>query len=207
MTLVDSIRTCFQKYFDFSGRASRSEFWWFFLCATIAQWVVGIFLPGILFLLLVSPFLAVSARRLHDTGRSAWWLLSYLVSGVAIIVLAVAGFVLAFAGEDIFSEFDFEDAEFVTLAVILLFGLLAGLAASLLPLVLCALPGTVGPNRFGDDPLSPPPESGTVDLPPIDPVAHAPPIEREADKPRFCAQCGSSLDPGAKFCASCGAAV
>lgn len=207
MTLVDSIRTCFQKYFDFSGRASRSEFWWFFLCATIAQWVVGIFLPGILFLLLISPFLAVSARRLHDTGRSAWWLLSYLASGAALVVLAVSAFILAFAGEDLFSEIEFEDAEFATLAVLLLFGLLAGLAASLLPLVLCALPGTVGPNRFGDDPLSPPPESGTADLPPADAPTQVPPVEGEAEMPQFCAQCGSRLEPGAKFCASCGAAV
>ena len=207
MTLVDSIRTCFQKYFDFSGRASRSEFWWFFLCAFIAQWVVGIFVPGIIFLVLVSPFLAVSARRLHDTGRSAWWLTSYLVSGVASVVLAVSAFFLAFAGEDLFSEFDFETAEFATLLVLLLLGLAAGIAASLLPLVLCALPGTVGPNRFGDDPLAQPIDPVTPEMPSAEPPAQSPTVEPEADGPRFCAQCGSSLAPDAKFCAACGAAV
>lgn len=207
MTPVDSIRTCFQKYLDFSGRASRSEFWWFFLGAFIAQWVVGLFVPGIIFLVLVLPFLAVSARRLHDTGRSAWWLTSYLVSGVASVALAAAGFVLAFSGEEFFSDFDFEDVELVRLVIVLLLGLAAGLAASLLPLVLCALPGTVGPNRFGDDPLALPPEPDSSDSPSADPAAQEEPAQESAESPRFCAQCGSSLEPGAKFCSSCGSAV
>lgn len=207
MTLVDSIRTCFQKYFDFSGRASRSEFWWFFLCAFVAQWVVGVFVPGIVFLVLVSPFLAVSARRLHDTGRSAWWLTSYLVSGMASVVLAASAFFLVFAGEDIFSEIDIESAEFATRLVLILLGLAAGVAASLLPLVLCALPGTVGPNRFGDDPLAQPIDSGIPDMPPADPPTRRQSAAAEDVAPRFCARCGASLPPAAKYCAGCGAAA
>ncbi len=212
MTLVESIRTCFQKYFDFSGRASRPEFWWFFLCSFIAQAVLGVFLPGIAFLVLIAPFLAVSARRLHDTGRSAWWLMSYLVSGVGSLLLAGAAFALAFAGEEPFSDFDFETIDFATFILLLLLAVVAGLICGILPLVLCALPGTAGPNRYGPDPLSARPDPGPSTPAQTEPVpTESSPVnianDPEAETPLFCAQCGASLVRGAKFCASCGAAV
>lgn len=207
VTLVDSIRTCFQKYFDFSGRASRPEFWWFFLCSFVAQPVLGVFLPGIAFLVLIAPFLAVSARRLHDTGRSAWWLTSYLVSGVGSLLLVGAAFALAFAAEEPFSDFDFETTDLATFILPLLLALAAGLICGILPLVLCALPGTAGPNLYGPDPLSagPEPDPGTAAQPESAPVdaARSPAVET----PQFCVQCGASLVQGAKFCAGCGAAV
>lgn len=213
MTLVESIRTCFQKYFDFSGRASRPEFWWFTLCAFVAQAVVGAFLPGIASLALILPFLAVSARRLHDTGRSAWWLTSYLIAGIAFIVLAVAALLMAFAGSfgggDFFSDWEIEGVDIVAFTLLILLGLAAGAVGGILPLVLCALPGTVGPNRYGNDPLAPAlqPETVTPETPPADPVARTTSVEAGPEEPGFCAQCGSKLPPDAKFCASCGTAV
>ena len=80
-----AISVCYRKYFDFKGRASKSEFWSFFLFLTI----VGIVLVLLFFVLLGSegvtvwvlllfiilnffPYIAVTARRLHDFGRSGW---------------------------------------------------------------------------------------------------------------------------------------
>lgn len=202
VTLIDSIRTCFQKYFDFSGRASRPEFWWFFLSAIVAQAVLGLFLPGIAFLVLIAPFLAVSARRLHDTGRSAWWLMSYLVSGVGSILLVVVAVALAFAGEAAFSDFDSETIDFASFIWLLLLALAAGLISGILPLVLCALPGAAGPNRYGPDPLSARSEPVRAE-----PVPASPASESETQNPQFCVRCGASLVQDAKFCASCGAAI
>ena len=91
MGFVESIKTCFSKYFVFSGRSTRSEFWYFSLF-----WIIGIFLaiygdlvlnldllendelgPFEIIFVLVAwvPYLSVTFRRLHDVNRSGWWAL------------------------------------------------------------------------------------------------------------------------------------
>ena len=89
-----SISTCFKKYIDFSGSASRSEFWSFFmfynavcLVAFIADGIGFISLTVVLALLL--PSICVSIRRLHDLGKSGWWYLLILIPCVGVIVLLV----------------------------------------------------------------------------------------------------------------------
>ena len=80
MTFVKSISTCFSKYSNFDDRASRSEYWWFYLFTYLLQMAAGIFgvIGGIggwdilAALVIVVPSLAVGARRLHDTGKSGW---------------------------------------------------------------------------------------------------------------------------------------
>lgn len=103
MDFQTAIRTCFQKYATFSGRASRPEFWWFtlflFLCNLGLAILDGLIfgfgendgqLFGVLFgLATFLPSLAVGARRLHDIGRSGWWLLISLIPLIGIIVLIV----------------------------------------------------------------------------------------------------------------------
>lgn len=92
MTFQESIRTCFNKYVDFSGRASRSEYWWFalfvflgcFVLSWFSFWLYVLFALGCLL-----PQLAAASRRLHDTGRSGWWQLISLVPLVGWIVLIV----------------------------------------------------------------------------------------------------------------------
>ena len=88
-----------QKYAQFTGRSGRAEFWWYFLATVIVNVIVqtvdqmisggpGI-LTGALALALFIPGLAVSFRRLHDTDRSAWWLLIGLIPLVGAVVLIV----------------------------------------------------------------------------------------------------------------------
>ncbi|MEV5973105.1 DUF805 domain-containing protein [Streptomyces sp. NPDC051921] len=87
----------FKKYAVFSGRARRKEFWMFFLFNLIAAIVLsiidaalGIQLLSLIYTLgTLIPNLALSVRRLHDTGRSGWWLLIGLVPLVGFIVLLV----------------------------------------------------------------------------------------------------------------------
>lgn len=92
MTFQDSIRTCFSKYADFSGRASRSEYWWFFLFVFIACLVATMISTVVYYVValgLVVPSLAAGARRLHDTGRSGWWQLLNLIPLIGFIILVV----------------------------------------------------------------------------------------------------------------------
>jgi uncharacterized membrane protein YhaH (DUF805 family) len=89
--------TVLKKYAVFTGRARRSEFWYFVLFNIIIAFVLnglsmalGSFVIGGIYALAVFiPGLAVSVRRLHDTGRSGWWLLLSLIPVVGAIILIV----------------------------------------------------------------------------------------------------------------------
>ena len=95
-----AIATCFRKYAVFSGRASRSEYW-FFVLFEILLYIVLIIADIAMFrgsmnvfstlasLVLFLPGLAVLVRRLHDTDRSAWWILIPFVPIVGSIWLIV----------------------------------------------------------------------------------------------------------------------
>ena len=130
MGFWESVRTCFRKYFDFKGRARRSEYWWYCLFSVVACLIWALFgtlllaLPVgmavqhvsgnetaglttmiiilcIPLLFLVLPSISVQVRRLHDTGRSGWWM-------VASIILEIVAAALPFTlfGSDAI-DFDF----------------------------------------------------------------------------------------------------
>ena len=90
MTFGESISTCFSKYATFDGRAARSEYWWFVLFTFLASLILGMIsetLSGVFSLAVLLPSLAVGARRLHDTDRSGWFLLLWLLPIIGWIVL------------------------------------------------------------------------------------------------------------------------
>ena len=90
MTFVDSIKTCFRKYIDFKGRASKAEYWWFFLFFMIGGIVASIMnemLSLLFYLAVFLPSIAVTARRLHDTDRSGWFQLIGLIPLIGLILL------------------------------------------------------------------------------------------------------------------------
>ena len=92
MGIQQAFVTCLKKYADFSGRATRSEYWWFVLCEVLILGIASLIsdtLPGLFALALVLPALAVGARRLHDTGRSGWWWFLSLLCGIGAIILFV----------------------------------------------------------------------------------------------------------------------
>ncbi|MFS4437149.1 DUF805 domain-containing protein [Paracoccaceae bacterium GXU_MW_L88] len=101
MNFQTAVKTCFQKYATFSGRAHRPEFWWFVLFSFIASIAftaldfmmfdtataeIGVF-STLFQLAILLPSLAVGARRLHDIGKSGWWQLIMLIPLIGIIVL------------------------------------------------------------------------------------------------------------------------
>ena len=134
MNFTDAVANVYRNYVTFSGRARRSEYWWWTLYMLITAIVVGSIeynlglgagvvsssgggdlaagyeggpLSGLWSLAHFLPGLAVSVRRLHDTDRSGWWLLIVLIPLIGIILL----------------------------------------------IVWFASRGTTGPNRFGEDPI------------------------------------------------------
>jgi uncharacterized membrane protein YhaH (DUF805 family) len=91
-----AIKSCFGKYATFSGRAARSEFWYF----TLFNWLfqlplmildeaLGTPFAVITMLVLLLPGIAVAVRRLHDTDRSGWWYLILLIPLIGVILFIV----------------------------------------------------------------------------------------------------------------------
>ena len=87
-----------KNYVNFQGRARRKEYWMFLLFNFIFSVIIGFIeglldlpqvLSGLYFLAILLPSLAVCIRRLHDTGRSGWWLFIGLIPLVGGIILLV----------------------------------------------------------------------------------------------------------------------
>jgi uncharacterized membrane protein YhaH (DUF805 family) len=104
MGFAEAVQTCLQKYVGFSGRARRSEYWWFFLFTVLVSMVASVLdsifgtmsdttnvglIGSIASLALLLPSIAVAIRRLHDTSRSGWWILIGLIPIVGWIILIV----------------------------------------------------------------------------------------------------------------------
>ena len=98
MSFGDAVRSGFDNYAQFEGRASRAAFWWWFLFTVLVAIAVDIVgfaigswyvLHGIVTLALLLPNLSVGVRRLHDTDRTGWWLLIALIPLIGWIVLLI----------------------------------------------------------------------------------------------------------------------
>ncbi|WP_125779708.1 DUF805 domain-containing protein [Pseudoalteromonas rubra] len=102
--MFDIYLSALKKYAVFNGRARRKEYWLFMLCNLIVTIVLGLvdmtlglyseesgfgLLSGLYALAVIIPSIALSIRRLHDTGRSGWWILISLVPVVGPLVLLV----------------------------------------------------------------------------------------------------------------------
>ncbi len=112
MDIGTSVKTCFSKYVTFSGRAQRSEFWWWVAFCVVMNIILSI-IDGMLFSRVVGvpgsftattsipvfsgifglatmlPSISVAVRRLHDTDRSGWWYWLALIPLIGGIILLV----------------------------------------------------------------------------------------------------------------------
>lgn len=162
LSFGEAVKICFKKYFDFTGRARRSEYWWFVLFICLVRMVCS-FIDGILIfavdmkfmdaascVLLFIPSMAVVFRRLHDIGRSGWW------SGVSYILLAISILsVLFMAGFDFGVLMD-NESMFRTLSgtqrMIALLPFIGGLVLCFVILVFSLFDSERGENKYGPSP-------------------------------------------------------
>ena len=159
---IEAAKVCLSKYATFSGRASRSEFWFFYLFWNLVMVVAQIIDFSIIFALIASdipfffpiltilamfgfllPQLAVSWRRLHDIDRTGWWL-----GGGMLVTFLFYAVIVAFAvaNETTLSTGDEPPPAFLAIMPIFVLGMLA---YSITIFVFYVKRGTLGPNRFG----------------------------------------------------------
>ena len=180
MTLMESVKTCLRKYADFSGRATRAEYWWWVLATTLVSVALnvldgflGFFLLGLypgaspfglnsfdllssLFTLaIILPGLAVTARRLHDIGRTGWWQLAWIVIALVGFIPAASGIALsvatAFSSGSGWNELG-EPSFWIPVAIGLALSALVWLGLFVWWLIWMVTPGQPGPNTYGPNP-------------------------------------------------------
>ncbi len=106
MSFPDAVKVCLSKYVDFSGRARRSEYWWFVvfdlivsIVASIIDAIIGTrsgsfgLIEGLAALALLLPGLAVGARRLHDVGKTGWLQLLGIIPVIGALILIFGFFI------------------------------------------------------------------------------------------------------------------
>jgi uncharacterized membrane protein YhaH (DUF805 family) len=97
MNFSDSIKLGFSNYVNFTGRACRSEYWYWVLFTVIVSIVtfvidsiIGASVTSTIWeLATILPSIAIGVRRLHDTDRSGWWILLGLIPLVGAIILII----------------------------------------------------------------------------------------------------------------------
>jgi uncharacterized membrane protein YhaH (DUF805 family) len=136
----DWVRYCFKHYAVFDGRAGRPEYWWFYLFTFLGNLVLtlpaprSLVLPGLFLLVTLIPSLAVTARRMHDTGHSLGW---------AVAAPCLAGTALASYGHGMTVAAGVAAKVFALLMVAAASGLMLWVLS-----VLCRI-GDPSPNRYG----------------------------------------------------------
>ena len=159
---MESVSTCFNKYITFSGRASRSEYWFFFLFCLIVETIASVVdtavfgidtdssaLASLAYLVLFLPGIAVQFRRLHDTNRSGWWV------GIFWLGLPVWGFILLWllesgpTGSEIDSFWTFENSIPDSAGWFIGGSIIGVLIYFLLILIFLCQRGDLVKNRFG----------------------------------------------------------
>lgn len=151
----DAVKSSLNRLTDFNGRTRRSEFWWtilaYYICLFIINMILGMVLPqtAITITGIILQFLifGVTVRRLHDTGRSGWWVgVSWIVSIIGSIYVMANSDILMSVNinpEDVM-EFASKPATIgiMTLNTILIF----------IVIIFCLLDSKAETNKYGESP-------------------------------------------------------
>lgn len=144
MNFQDSITVCFTKFATFSGRARRSEFWWFFGFTYLIGLVISAMSPMaalVVSLVLAIPLFAVGSRRLHDTGKTGWWQVIPVIPALISLVKSLISIGEMASGNlnvgDIFLSMIIWTFLYVLLELFILF--------------LMSKPSERGTNKYGDE--------------------------------------------------------
>lgn len=163
-------------YFSGDGRVSRKDFWLRWILVYVALVILAFIIDVVAFaeltrrlsgngpvstilgFVLLWPTFAVSAKRFHDRGMSGWWPLWLFLASFALLIAFVVGLILSGLDPNTLAPGempDFAQLNGTGVAVMAITGLVAIALALFQIIVLAFLPGQVGPNRYGPDPLRP----------------------------------------------------
>ena len=148
MDIITAVKSVYSKYATFSGRASRAEYWYFFLFTIIAGAALSAIestLATAFSIANLVPNLAVAVRRLHDTNRSGKLIVALILVEVVLFLVIVVSFVAGISGAIGGNENVATGGGIGVLVGVVLFVVLA-----IYWIYLMAKRGDAGSNRFGD---------------------------------------------------------
>jgi uncharacterized membrane protein YhaH (DUF805 family) len=145
-SFIDAIKLGFSNYFNFSGRATRAEYWWFVLFLVPLSLITWIPLIGqVIWLATTIPGISLATRRLHDIGKTGWWqLLFWIIS----IIAWSASISFLFVGLMASEEGDSSGFLFLLSGV----ALVVAIAVIAIAIKWFVRKGDEGPNKYGPDP-------------------------------------------------------
>ena len=168
MSFGEAIKSVFSKYATFSGRARRSEFWYFFLFNFLVSFVLNLIphfsvVSGLWALAVLIPTLAVTVRRFHDIGKSGWTYLYFLIPSLLFI-----GYWFYLVFQYISAGYDLDEESVAAIitanssaSLITCILLLVSLIAAIIFIVLMARDSQPGENKWGPNPKKVPSESNS----------------------------------------------
>lgn len=174
MGFVEAVKTCFSKAFTFTGRARRSEYWYWVLFTSLVSIPFSIFFElvpegswtlipifmvyGIWYVFNMIASFAVAVRRLHDIGRSGWWygglmIFSFVWAMVMITWLVIVPYTTFAEGDATVATDSLATyAPFIPWVIVLLVTLLPFTVYGIVLLVWYFTDSTPGPNKYGENP-------------------------------------------------------
>lgn len=163
MNFTQAIKSVFSNYANFSGRARRSEYWYFVLFSAIINLAlipvsilaseVGQIITTLIGLAILVPSLAVLVRRLHDVGKSGWYYFGFLIIYIILLIICC---ITAFVFSDLRSESSAFGIVGVIPMILLFFGVIG---YSFYLLYLMCNDSQIGENRWGANPKGVNPDS------------------------------------------------
>ena len=160
---LEAINLASSRILEFNGRSRRSEFWWWMALVIIANWLVSSFISNLMIstlsAIIVMFFgLAVTGRRLHDAGKSAWWVYISYAGGIVynffastspgigqLMVLEMNGSLSKSTMEKLMTD---NAGEFMTFGLL---GLVMAILA-LIVIIMCCMDSEPAPNKYGESP-------------------------------------------------------
>lgn len=155
---MDYYFDAFRRYFDFKGRTSRKAYWMFVLFNYVITGVLNIFseqsfftalIGGVYGLVIVIPLIASEVRRLHDVGKSGWWVAGKFILNLitfAYLIFILINFIPMFK-----KSFNLENHFLINFPLFLIF-FIANAVVTIYVFILKIKKGDAGKNKYGSSP-------------------------------------------------------
>ncbi|MBQ9371804.1 MAG: DUF805 domain-containing protein [Thermoguttaceae bacterium] len=151
----EAISICFRKYAVFKGRASREEYWYWFLFRFLTGLCLGCipFVGTVAWFVLWLPTVSVFVRRMHDINRSGWWWFLLNLPLAALQILNVSYLVMGENLSEEIAQLEPTDENFLTILTVVCCAGAYILLAGVVTLIMLCLRGTRGDNKYGAEPV------------------------------------------------------
>ena len=150
LSFGEALREAKNKWIDWKGRSRRSEYWWCALCAFVVTYLLALIptIGGVISFVISLLMIPLTIRRVHDTGRSGWWVIASMAFGLILSAYYLYKLGAAYSAESISLS---ELVKIITDPLLIIFYLVTLVVGIILLVFLCQ-DSKVEPNKWGMSP-------------------------------------------------------